>query len=336
MSLFEDITGEFIKIEASGRRGIRYHFYKGLLLINSKYLAKRSRQKYFWKWGRFKLPPYWWRTKTFKCLTVGMVAVTVGVLGVYYLSQNSAETIVSDISTDFSEDSVVTDSSVEVFVDDRPKSIRGELALDDGSGNLSYNFLYNNLSDAVSRNGDTVGWIRVGYCGIDYHVVQSVNNDWYLHHDFNGGYNSHGWIFLDYRCRGEEPLLNTVIYGHTLFAGGMFTPLASILDATEPVYVQYQTKKFTYIYEVISVYQTEPEPSYIRQSFTVEELEDFHQTIKRKNEWTFAPNVDLSVKDSILTLSTCTGDNKRLAVHCRLIVSAVFSGVDENESGITS
>ena len=55
------------------------------------------------------------------------------------------------------------------------------------------------FSELLKRNSDTVGWINVNNTNINYPVVQTNNNDDYLHKAFDGSKNQAGWIFADYR-----------------------------------------------------------------------------------------------------------------------------------------
>ena len=67
------------------------------------------------------------------------------------------------------------------------------------------------------------GWIRVASHDIDFPVVQWFDNEYGLHHDMYGN-NSWAGVFLD--CDADANGRNRVIYGHTLYGGGMFSGLA--------------------------------------------------------------------------------------------------------------
>ena len=45
-----------------------------------------------------------------------------------------------------------------------------------------------NLSDLKSKNPDTVGWIKINDTVIDYPIVQTNNNTYYLNHNFKKRY----------------------------------------------------------------------------------------------------------------------------------------------------
>lgn len=56
----------------------------------------------------------------------------------------------------------------------------------------------------LQKNSDTVGWIKVDGTKVNYPVVQSSDNSYYLNHAFNGSSNIGGWIFADYRDDFKE------------------------------------------------------------------------------------------------------------------------------------
>ena len=320
--LITNLTDEYIKLEAKDKQGLKYKLYGFIIRQYKKHEGKQVSRKWFWFWGRFHLPPYWWRTKTFKIITSCMIVLTIGIVAWYFLSNQNAEKIVSEISLPEIEQSNKghsVDSSIESS-DDRPKMYEGSLDMEETE---TYDFLRYDLSDAIAKNSDTVGWLEVEYCGINYPVVQGKDNDFYLKHDFYKNYNSHGWIFRD--CRyNDSTYRNTVLYGHNLMVGGMFSSLSSILDSKEPVYVKFQSISSTYIYKVVSVYTTEPVLEYIEMNFeSIEKLRKFHKDIMASNQWKYAPKEELKDDDRILTLSTCYGDN-RLAVHCKLLSSEIL------------
>ena len=84
-------------------------------------------------------------------------------------------------------------------------------------------------------------------------------------------------------------------------------------------YITLVTENETQTYEVFSVYQIEAEDYYIKTKFNTEkEFEKFLQTIKKRSIKDF--NVDISKKDTILTLSTCANNNKyRVVLHAKKI-----------------
>ena len=63
-------------------------------------------------------------------------------------------------------------------------------------------------------NQEVVGWIKVNNTNIDYPVVQSSDNSFYLSHSLDKEYNAAGWPFVDYRVKSDGNDKNIKIYGH--------------------------------------------------------------------------------------------------------------------------
>ena len=80
----------------------------------------------------------------------------------------------------------------------------------------------------AGKNSDYAGWITVRGTSIDYPVVQTDNNDFYLKRDFYKNKNASGVPFIDCECTPES--LNTIIYAHNMKDGSMFAPLAKFAD----------------------------------------------------------------------------------------------------------
>lgn len=55
------------------------------------------------------------------------------------------------------------------------------------------------FSDLLKQNPDTVGWLNVNNTTINYPIVQSGDNSYYLNHSFEKAESAVGWIFADYR-----------------------------------------------------------------------------------------------------------------------------------------
>lgn len=74
-------------------------------------------------------------------------------------------------------------------------------------------------------NPDVVGWISIEGTGIDYPIVQGEDNKYYLKHLFTGEENRAGCVFLDCGNAADFSDPNSVVYGHYLNDGSMFSPL---------------------------------------------------------------------------------------------------------------
>ena len=178
-------------------------------------------------------------------------------------------------------------------------------------------------------NSDTVGWIEVPGTEINYSVVHTSNNSYYLAHNFNKEYNISGWIFADYSNKFDGNDKNIVIYGHNVRDGSMFGSLKKVLNAewynnAENYNVKLLTEKSEQIYKVFSVYQIEAEDYYIQTTFNnTKEFENFAQTLKKRSIKKFEE--DVGQDDQILTLSTCANNNKyRVVLHAKKVEENYF------------
>ena len=168
-------------------------------------------------------------------------------------------------------------------------------------------------------NNDTVAYLKVNNTDINYAVVQSKNNDYYLKHNFDKKWNTAGWIFADYRVKFDGNDKNIVIYGHSMKDNSMFGTLKNILnDSKSDHEIMLATKDETYYYEVFSSYSINPEEYYLKTNFKDNEFETFINKIKSRSKYNY--DVEVNSNDKILTLSTCTSNGKnRVVIHAKLI-----------------
>ena len=81
------------------------------------------------------------------------------------------------------------------------------------------------FSSLQAINPEIIGWINGKGTRIDYPVLQTDNNDYYLRHMYNREYSLNGAIFMDCRCSKDFSDKNTVIYGHNMRNGAMLEDL---------------------------------------------------------------------------------------------------------------
>lgn len=67
------------------------------------------------------------------------------------------------------------------------------------------------LQELRRINPETVGWIKLENTNIEYPIVQTTDNSFYLNHSFDKSYNEAGWIFADYRNKLDGTDKNIVI-----------------------------------------------------------------------------------------------------------------------------
>lgn len=173
------------------------------------------------------------------------------------------------------------------------------------------------------KNPDTVAWLSVDRTNINYPIVKTIDNDFYLDHTFDKTYRKTGWTFMDFRNDSNMSDSNTIFYGHNLLNKTSFGSVSNIFtdnwqrNSNKRIVVL--TEKYKYYYTIFSAYYIDPEVYYLQTNFNTEnEKKIFFNTLKSRSVVDFGETVD-SV-DCIITLSTCTEDNKgRKVVHAKLI-----------------
>ncbi|MBO5207857.1 MAG: class B sortase [Lachnospiraceae bacterium] len=170
-----------------------------------------------------------------------------------------------------------------------------------------YETLYN-------KNKSLIGWLKIDDTNIDYPVMQTSNNEYYLDHNYNQEYDKNGSLFLDKDCDVVKRNTNLIIYGHHMKSGKMFGNLNKY--SSESYYKEHSTIQFDSIYEK-GTYQI----MYVFRSRIYNEDEivfKYYQFIDAASEKEFNSNmqemaalslydtgVTASYGDELLTLSTC-------------------------------
>lgn len=180
-------------------------------------------------------------------------------------------------------------------------------------------------------NPDVVGWIYIeALDGISYPVVQGEDNEEYLHTTYEKNYNFAGTIFIDYENSRDFTDCNTLVYGHNMKNGSMFGRLKNFSeDQTtyeKSKYFWIFTPEKDYRYEIISAYTTGVNSdTYTLFKGPGDEFQEYLDTIKGYSEIE-TDDTELTIKDRIVTLSTCTGnDATRYVVQGRLADSVDVS-----------
>ena len=164
---------------------------------------------------------------------------------------------------------------------------------------------------------DMVGFIEI-YPWIQYPVMQTTDNDFYLHHNFYKVPTENGTIFADYEVpiTADSMPANTIIYGHNLLTRNMFEPLSyyrrqGIDFLKENYLVTFDTlyKKNKYIIFAVFLANTTENWGEVfnYQNFvTFDSKSEFDgfvaECLDRSYYYT---GIDLEYGDELLTLSTC-------------------------------
>ena len=179
--------------------------------------------------------------------------------------------------------------------------------------------------DALSQiNPDIVAWLVIEGTAINYPVVQGQNNDYYLNHQFDKGYNSAGCLFLDAANSRTFDDLNSVIYGHYMKNGTMFSALSGY--KAQSFYDEHPTALLVtpagiYCVQFFSGYVSDTASSAWQQDFSAEEYEQWLEELVERS--CFSSDISPTAEHRVLTLSTCSYEfeNARFVLHA--IVSEI-------------
>lgn len=165
-----------------------------------------------------------------------------------------------------------------------------------------------------SQNKSLIGWIKIDDTNIDYPVMQTVNNEYYLDHNYNQQYDKNGSIFLDKDCDITDPGTNMIIYGHHMKSGKMFGNLQ--LYSNKTYYEEHPIIQFDTIYEegryqIMYVFRSriynEDEIVFkYYQFFEVATPEEFDSHMNEMAKIAlYDTGVTATYGDKLITLSTC-------------------------------
>ncbi len=195
------------------------------------------------------------------------------------------------------------------------KSTPEPVVPDQGSSQL-VNELPDNPIDLVSLktdNPDIYAWIYVPGTDVNLPVLQSVDDDnYYLDHNADGDYAVEGAIYSQSMNKTDFSDPVTVLYGHNLVNGSMFSTLHYFEDSRffaehDTMYIY--TLGHILTYKIVSAYQYDDR--HILNSFDFSDA----SVVRSYFDYVLDPSslvvnvrdgVQLQSSDKILQLSTCT------------------------------
>ncbi len=170
------------------------------------------------------------------------------------------------------------------------------------------------------KNQKLIGWVKIDDTIIDYPVMQTVNNEYYLDHNFNQEEDRNGCIFMDYQCDVIKGCDNMILYGHHMKSGKMFGTLNKYSEKAyyeEHPIIQFDTIYEKGKYQVMYVFRSKV---YSEEDVTFK----YYQFINAASEMEFNSylnemaalslydtEVTASYGDKLLTLSTCDYQEKK-------------------------
>ena len=173
---------------------------------------------------------------------------------------------------------------------------------------------FNKLKDI---NSDTVAWIKVDNTNIDYPIVKTNNNIYYLNHSFYKSENINGWIFENSDNSSQFTDDNTIIFGHNTNGYTMFSEIKDIYNGLlgNTIYITIYLENEKINYQVFSVYLENPNNTSNISKYLNQDIIDY-MVDKSK----IKTDLQVAEGDKILTLSTCNNvTSDRLILHAKKI-----------------
>lgn len=208
----------------------------------------------------------------------------------------------------------VVDNSFVNYVE----PIDNTVSVNETSDGLVYNVDWDGLREI---NPDIVGWIVIPDTKVNYPIVQSEDNQYYLHRAFNKEKSIYGSIFMSAFNYNDFSDWNTILYGHNMKDGSMFKTVNYYKDeeyCKEHLDVWILTPKSQKKYQVISAHIAQDGDSNYDYVFEDDSYKDF---IDSQIEQSLYDTGVTSVYDKrCITLSTCTSrtELERFIIVCQL------------------
>lgn len=176
-----------------------------------------------------------------------------------------------------------------------------------------------------------VGWIQVpGIERINYPIVQSDDNQFFLTHDWTGAYQSAGAIFMNKYNASDFTDMNSIIYGHRMKAGSMFGLLKyyesqDFMDKNPHFYI-YTPEGRKLSYEIICCSHVKDGSDAYMQHFESPDARMAYYDMMKYNA-VAKRDVNLDRFDTTVMLSTC---NSSAGYYERTVVLGKLTAVDLN------
>lgn len=164
------------------------------------------------------------------------------------------------------------------------------------------------------KNKKLIGWLKIADTNIDYPVMQTSNNEYYLDHNFDQESDKNGSIFLDKDCNAAFPNTNMIIYGHHMKSGKMFGKLDYYSKESyykEHPQIQFDTIYEEGIYDIMYVFRSriynEDEIVFKYYQFMdVNSEDEFYSAMDEMARMSlYDTGVTAEYGDKLITLSTC-------------------------------
>lgn len=188
------------------------------------------------------------------------------------------------------------------------------------------------LEELQKTNTDIVALIEIEGTNINYPVLQTTDNSFYMTHNYKKEYSQDGSLFLDKDYNWSIPSTNLLIYGHNnIGSTEMFVELMKYKEKSfynEHKIIKFTTNEEEAEYEIIAVFLSKVyykhETDVFRYYYFINAANEYefnNYVQNSKNASIYHIDATAEYGDQLLTLSTCSyhTENGRLAVVAKKI-----------------
>lgn len=235
--------------------------------------------------------------KIINIILVAIIIVCLSIIGYKYYNYNKDDKLNSEIQ------------DLQPVINEASDSENNSSGENDGQDQSKDGNYVNsaNEEELKSINSDYKMWIQIENTNINYPVVQSSDNDYYLKHNFRKESNISGTVFVE-SANDIDNDKNIILYGHNMRNGTMFNNITNYKEESffnEDNKINIIINNTLYEYEVFSVYVKNVSEVNLAIGFASED-EFINYAYNEAEESLYKKDVDFSAEDNLITLVTCS------------------------------
>lgn len=235
--------------------------------------------------------------KIINIILVAIIIVCLSIIGYKYYNYNKDDKLNSEIQ------------DLQPVINEASDSDNNSSGENDGQDQSKDGDYVNsaNEEELKSINSDYKMWIQIENTNINYPVVQSSDNDYYLKHNFRKESNISGTVFVE-SANDIDNDKNIILYGHNMRNGTMFNNITNYKEESffnEDNKINIIMNNTLYEYEVFSVYVKNVSEVNLAIGFASED-EFINYAYNQADESIYKKDVDFSAEDNLITLVTCS------------------------------
>lgn len=235
--------------------------------------------------------------KIINIILVAIIIVCLSIIGYKYYNYNKDDKLNSEIQ------------DLQPVINEASDSDNNSSGENDGQDQSKDGDYVNSANEEQlkSINSDYKMWIQIENTNINYPVVQSSDNDYYLKHNFRKESNISGTVFVE-SANDIDNDKNIILYGHNMRNGTMFNNITNYKEESffnEDNKINIIMNNTLYEYEVFSVYVKNVSEVNLAIGFANED-EFINYAYNEADESLYKKDVDFSAEDNLITLVTCS------------------------------